>query len=88
MLENEFVTLKIESFSNLGFGIARQDGKVVFVANACPGDEVEVKIDKVCKNYTYATAQKVICPSAHRTEPICPLQKVCGSCQLGFIDYD
>lgn len=82
------ITLKIESFSNLGFGIARQDGKVVFVANACPGDEVEVKIDKVCKNYTYATAKKVLTPSPHRTEPICPLQKVCGSCQLGFIDYD
>lgn len=88
MIENDELILNIESFSNLGFGIARQDGKVVFVANACPGDEVEVKIDKVCKNYTYATAKKVITPSAHRTEPICPLQKVCGSCQLGFIDYD
>ena len=88
MIENELVTLKIENFSNLGYGIARQNGKVVFVTGACPGDEVEAKIDKVCKNFTYATATKVLTPSTHRTEPICPLQKVCGACQLGFIDYD
>ena len=88
MLENEIVNLHIESFSNLGYGIARQDGKVVFVANACPEDEVEAKVDKVCKNFTYATAVNVLKSSPHRTEPICPLQKVCGSCQLGFINYD
>ncbi len=88
MQENEIITLKIENFSNLGYGIARQDGKVVFVAGACPADEVEAKIDKVCKNFTYATTTKIITPSAHRTAPLCPLQKVCGACQLGFIDYN
>ena len=41
MQENEIVNLHIESFSNLGYGIARQDGKVVFVSNACPEDEIE-----------------------------------------------
>lgn len=88
MIENEEITLEIESFSNLGFGIARHEGQVVFVSNACPGDIVDAKIDKVCKNYTYATTKKVITPSVQRVEPICPLQKVCGSCQLGFINYD
>ena len=88
MFENEELRLNIENFSNLGYGIARRDGQVVFVSNACPGDEVDVKIDKVCKNYVYASTQKVITPSPHRTEPVCPLQKVCGSCQLGFIDYE
>lgn len=88
MIENEEITLEIESFSNLGFGIAHHNGQVVFVSNACPGDIVDAKIDKVCKNYTYATTKKVITPSTQRVEPICPLQKVCGSCQLGFINYD
>ena len=88
MFENEELRLNIENFSNLGYGIARLEGQVVFVSNACPGDEVDVKIDKVCKNYVYASTQKVITPSPHRSEPVCPLQKVCGSCQLGFIDYE
>lgn len=88
MIENEELIVDIEGFSNLGYGIARQDGKVIFVSNSCPGDKVEIKVDKVCKNFTYATAKKVITPSTHRTDPICPLQKVCGSCQLGFIDYN
>lgn len=31
---------------------------------------------------------EIIKPSQYRCEPICPLQKVCGSCQLGYIDYN
>ncbi len=85
---NEFYTLVIDNFSNLGYGISHIDGKVVFVANACIGDKVKVKIDKICKNYIYATTVDVIEPSSHRIEPICSLQKVCGACQLGFVDYD
>lgn len=88
MQENEIITLTIESFSNLGFGVAHQDGMAVFVENACPDDVVDAKIVKVHKTYANAVAKTVITPSNHRTEPLCPLQKVCGACQLGFIDYD
>lgn len=88
MQENEIITLKIESFSNQGYGVAHSDGMVVFVSNACPGDIVEAKIDKVHKTYGYASVKSVITPSLHRARSICPLQKVCGACQLGFIDYD
>ena len=31
---------------------------------------------------------EVITPSKHRVEPFCPMQKVCGACQLQFIDYE
>ena len=88
MQENEILKLKIESFSNLGYGIAHVDGMTVFVSNACPEDVVEAKIDKVHKTYANATAKTVITPSKYRCQPICPLQKICGACQLGFIDYN
>ena len=85
---NDEYTVKIDRFSNLGTGIAQIDGQVVFVENACPEDEVKIKITKVTKNYCYADVLEVIIPSKFRTDPICPMQKICGSCQLGFIDYD
>lgn len=88
MQENEIITVEIESFSNLGYGVAHKDGMTVFVSNSCPNDIVEAKIDKVHKTYANASAKTVITPSKHRVQPICPLQKVCGACQLGFIDYD
>ena len=78
----------IERFSNLGFGIAKIDGQVVFVENSCPNDRVKIRIKKVTKNYAQAAVEEVISPSEYRVQNICALQKVCGVCPLGFIDYD
>lgn len=82
------IIVKIEKLSNLGFGIAKHEGLVVFVENACPGDELKVKITKLTKNYANAQIIEILNPSSHRIEPFCALQKVCGGCQLQFIDYD
>ena len=41
---NDIVT--IEKLSNLGYGIAKQDGFVIFVEGACPGDKVKIRITK------------------------------------------
>ena len=81
-------TVLIEKMSNLGFGIAKQDGYVIFVEGACPGDTVKIRITKKNKNYANAKVVEIINPSPHRIKPICPMQKVCGACQLQFIDYD
>ncbi len=83
----EELVVDIEKLSNLGYGIAKIDGYVIFTEGACPGDKVRVKITKNNKNYSNAKIIEIISPSPHRTEPFCPMQKVCGACQLQFIDY-
>lgn len=88
MKVNDELNVKIEKLSNLGFGIAKVDGMVIFVENACPEDELKIKLTKVSKNYANASIVEIITPSAHRVTPFCPMQKVCGACQLQFIDYD
>ena len=82
----EFVT--IEKLSNLGYGIAKQDGFVIFVEGACPEDKVKIRITKKNKNFANAKIIEIVEPSQHRIKPICPMQKICGACQLQFIDYD
>lgn len=85
------IIVEVEKLSNLGFGIARLNelgGLVVFIENACPGDKAKVKITKLTKNYANAQIIEIIEPSEHRVEPFCAMQKVCGGCQLQFIDYD
>lgn len=84
----EILTVEIEKLSNLGFGIAKLDGYVIFVENACPGDRVKIKVGKKNKNYANATILEIIEPSKDRISPICPMQKVCGACQLQFIEYE
>ncbi|DAA82140.1 MAG TPA: 23S rRNA (uracil(1939)-C(5))-methyltransferase RlmD [Cyanobacteria bacterium UBA10660] len=85
---NDEYTVKIEKITNLGFGLAKIDGFVVFVKDACPEDTAKIKITKVNKNFANGEIIELIEPSKHRVTPFCPMQKVCGACQLQFIDYD
>ena len=80
-------TVTIEKISNLGLGIARVDGIVVFVENTCPNDEVIVEITHIKKSFAKAVVTEIVKPSEYRVHPFCPMQKVCGACQLQFIDY-
>ena len=83
----DILTVKIEKLSNLGLGIAKFNDFVIFVPNACPDDTVKIKIAKKNKNYANAEIVEIIEPSFNRVKPFCKMQKVCGSCQLQFIDY-
>ena len=84
---NQLLKLKIEKLSNLGPGIARKEGRVIFIGNSCPGDEIEAKLIHTNKNYSIAEISRITEPSPHRITPLCSLQKICGSCQLQFIEY-
>lgn len=88
MKVNEEYIVKIEKITNLGLGLAKVDGFVVFVPNACPEDEIKIKIIKVNKNFANGKILEILTNSPHRVQPFCPLQKVCGACQLQYIDYD
>ena len=84
----ETLVVDIEKLSNLGYGIARVDGYVIFVEGACPGDKVKIRVGKKNKNFANAKVLEVIESSADRINTFCPMQKVCGACQLQFIDYE
>lgn len=84
----EVLEVQIEKLSNLGFGIAKVNGYVIFVENACPGDKVKIRLHKKNKNFANAKIIEIIEPSEFRITPKCPMQKVCGACQLQFIDYN
>lgn len=86
--KSEVLTVKIEKLSNLGLGIAKLNGFIIFTPNTCPGDVAKVKIIKRNKHYSTAELIELIEPSSERTEPFCKMQKVCGACQLQFINYE
>ena len=83
----EELIVDIQKISNLGYGIAKVDGYVIFVENACPGDKVKIKVGKKNKNFANAKIIEIIESSPDRIEPFCPMQKVCGACQLQHIEY-
>ena len=84
----EVYEVEIEKLTSNGSGLAKIDEMVVFVENACPKDKLKIKITKINKHYALANIEEITKPSPHRIKPFCPMQKVCGACQLQFIDYD
>ena len=62
------VKLKIIDVTIEGKGVGKVDNMAVFVSGAALGDELEVKIIKVCKNYSVGKIEKIIVPSNPRLQ--------------------
>ena len=68
----------IEDLTNLGQGVGRVDGWVVFVPFALPGEKVLVRIWRNKKQYSDADLVEILDASPDRQDPECPLFKECG----------
>ncbi len=74
--------LNIQGFTLDGRGVARDQGKTVFVNGAIPGDLVEVKLTKTDKRFDEAEISSILEPSKERIEPQCEYFGRCGGCDL------
>ena len=72
----------IESLDNEGRGIARVEGKAVFVDGALPGERVLIQTLKRKPSYEVAKTVAIERASASRVAPRCPHFGVCGGCSL------
>lgn len=75
-------TLEIESLSHEGRGVARHEGKTVFVDLALPGEEVEAERFRKRSRFDEAIATGILTAAPQRTEPPCPNYARCGGCAL------
>jgi len=76
----------IESLDHEGRGVARCEGKTVFVEGALPGEEVVYSSYRRKPNYELATASRIVRPSALRVSPRCPHFGICGGCSMQHLD--
>ena len=77
----------IESVAFKGYGLARIDGKVVFVPYTAAGDKVWIEIVEEKKSYSLGRLDRIVNPSPWRVNPPCPYFGTCGGCQWQHIDY-
>ena len=80
--------LRTEKMAAGGDAIARlDDGKVVFVASALPGELVEVSLTAERRDFARGRVVGVREPSPHRVAPPCPsLAQGCGGCPWQFVE--
>jgi len=67
--------------------VARINEFVLFVPFVLVGEEVEVEVSEVKKNFARARLVKVLKASVERVTPQCPYFGDCGGCQYQHIDY-
>ena len=75
--------LKVESLDLEAQGVAhRADGKVVFIEDALPGEEVRVSVNRRKNNWEQATMTERRRDSSQRVEPGCTYFGLCGGCKM------
>ncbi len=85
-LPSQPVRVIIESLSHDGRGVAHVEGKVVFIDEALPGEELEFIYTDSRRDYAEGKVDKLITRSEHRVEPQCPHFGVCGGCSFQHVD--
>ena len=81
-------SITIESYAAEGKSIAHLDeGKVLFVDNAIPGDVVDVAIVKDKKSWAQGRTIRLVTPSSYRVAPFCQHFGVCGGCKWQMLPY-
>ena len=79
--------LEVVDISTEGKAIAKQDGLVVFIDGAVPGDVVDVMVHRKKNNLAEGKVHAVKQLSRYRVEPVCQHFGTCGGCKWQNLDY-
>ena len=88
LAKNQEHTVTIEGYGEGGMGVARIDGRVVFVHGALRGEKCRVLILKTLKSVAFAKVLEVLEPSGARVESDCPYFPRCGGCTYRHMSYE
>ena len=79
----------VQEIADEGRCMAKQeDGLVLFIEKAAPGDVVDVMLKKKRSNHAIGEAVKFHSYSKLRSEPFCKHFGVCGGCKWQHVQYD
>ena len=85
--KNEIHTLDITGYTAEGMGVARLEGRVVFVPYTVRGERWRVRLEKVNRSVAWGRGVELLSAAPERLEPDCPLFGRCGGCQFRHMDY-
>ena len=79
--------IKIIDVLQDGRGVARTEGKIVFVENAVYGETLDAEIIAEKKNFLEARKINTKIKSDYQRKPPCPYFYECGGCSIMDINY-
>lgn len=85
--KNQILTVEIVDITSEGEGIGKINGYPFFIKDTVIGDQAEIRVTRVKKNYAYARLEKVLTPSPFRVDAKCAFHRQCGGCQIQAMSY-
>ncbi|MFC3396543.1 23S rRNA (uracil(1939)-C(5))-methyltransferase RlmD [Brenneria rubrifaciens] len=82
------ITVTVDSLDPFGQGVARHQGKTIFVTGALPGERAEIQLTDEKRQFAHAKLKRILTRSAERVEPACPHFNTCGGCQQQHADIE
>ena len=86
--KNELYRAAVTGFTSDGLGVCRVEGCAVFVPNAAPDEEYDLRITHVGKNSAHGKIVNIITKSVARVNRACPYAKRCGGCRFWHLTYE
>ena len=86
--QGQLIELKITDINDMGEGVGRFAGRVVFVPDTVTGDRALVRLVRLKSNYAIGKLHELLEQSPHRIRPSCIVADKCGGCQWQHIDYN
>jgi len=80
--------LEVIDIADEGKAVCKNDGIVIFIDKAVPGDIVNVKIRKKHKSFFEGSVHSIVQPSTERTTPVCQHFGTCGGCKWQHFSYN
>lgn len=87
-VKNAAHTVTIEGYNAEGSGVARVDGRVIFVPQTIRGEVWEIILVKTNKNFAFGKGVTCLTGASARVEKDCDFRGRCGGCQYRHMAYE
>ncbi|WP_421532856.1 23S rRNA (uracil(1939)-C(5))-methyltransferase RlmD [Lelliottia amnigena] len=77
----QIITVEATALDPFGQGVARHNGKALFIAGLLPNERAEVTLTEDKSKYSRGQVKRRLNDSPERVTPRCPHFGVCGGCQ-------
>ena len=77
----QIITVTVNDLDAFGQGVARHNGKTLFIPGLLPQESADVTITEDKKQYAKAQVKRRLNDSPDRVTPRCPHFGICGGCQ-------
>lgn len=88
IVNRHIITVTADNLDAQGQGVARHQGKTIFVAGLLPGEQAQVQLTEEKRQFAKAKLVKRLSDSPYRVNPRCPHFGVCGGCQQQHVALD